>query len=210
MARDEVNGVGVVEGREAGRQVAVGRRGRPRQSAPVATQRAEPVGRGSGGEERRGGGLGGGEAFRGREQEQGGWWAPSGGGGHVRQPLARLRLRRPRYPRQVQPRPLLARGRESARRREPARARRDRRRDHRGPAQRAEADRGDPWGAWRRECDGPCSTLRFRGHARRQASFRPQASGGSHMTTGTTNGSSHRCMNGYTPLVTGAIRKTRR
>jgi type I restriction enzyme M protein len=53
-------------------------------------------------------------------------------------------LRRAGEPRQVQPGPVLAEGRQPAGRRQPARPGRDRRRDRGGPARGAGADRGDP------------------------------------------------------------------
>jgi hypothetical protein len=59
-------------------------------------------------------------------------------------PLAGVRLRRAAAARQGEPGPLLAQGRVAGRLGQPARPRRDRRRDRRGPARRAGGVRGRP------------------------------------------------------------------
>ena len=69
--------------------------------------------------------------------------------GHVvreepRGPLARVQLRRDRRPRQGEPRPVLAQGREPGGQREPARPARPRPGDCRRPALRPRPDRGHP------------------------------------------------------------------
>jgi type I restriction-modification system DNA methylase subunit len=64
----------------------------------------------------------------------------------ARRPLARLRLRRAGRARQVQPRPVLAQGREPPRRRQPPRPRHHRPGDRRRPPQRPRADQRHPRG----------------------------------------------------------------